>query len=220
LRQLLVIRVILAPPKSRPARRPLAARGFSLVEIMAVVAIISVLVVGASPSFLKLMRDRRVNRAAMHIVDFYRTGRTRAMGRGQPMLVHWDANGVLTNSEEGAPGLIELWEPKVTSTNFATTNTCLNMTWRDTSVTQRVDGVDFKNGYYTYTDAKFYVNMGGNPDPIVDVCFMPSGRSYLRVGTGAFAPMTGVSSFKVINSKTTLMRQVFIPANGVARIQL
>lgn len=207
-------------------------------ESLAVLAMVAILVVTASPTFVRLLRDRRVNRAAMHLVDYYRTGRTRAMGRGQPMLVVWNSAGGLTNSEPGTPGLLQLLEPSVTGPSVAAS--CTQMTWSNIQPSGIANGVmevsrmDFKTGFYTYTNASF--NDDATPQtarPYSEVCFSPSGRAYIRfASTDTFRPVQGVASFAIRNvdvavTNTTpcalgepACRTVFVPPNGVARMAL
>jgi len=81
------------PPPPLPARRRLRASGrlgFTLIEMLMAVALIAVVSVVASPTFVRLMRDRRVNRAAALTIDYFRSARLRAMGRGLPMNVQWN----------------------------------------------------------------------------------------------------------------------------------
>jgi len=73
-----------------------AERGFTLAEMFAVMAMIGVLAVVASPVFINMVRDRRVSRAAMQVADMYRTARTRALAKGVPVRIHWDVNAVYT----------------------------------------------------------------------------------------------------------------------------
>jgi type IV fimbrial biogenesis protein FimT len=195
------------------------SRGFTLTEVLAVMALISVLVVTASPTFIRLMRDRRVNRAAMHLVDYYRTGRTRAMGRGQPMLVVWDPNSGISNSEPGARGLVRLVEPIVSTSGLATT--CASTAW-NTATTQEVSRVDFKSGAYTNTVATFKDDTSAQAaQTYAEMCFSPTGRAYVRFNSSdVFRPMQGYASFTVANADTGSTRQVYIPPNGVARMQL
>jgi type II secretory pathway pseudopilin PulG len=214
-------------------------------ESLAVLAMVAILVVTASPTFVRLLRDRRVNRAAMHLVDYYRTARTRAIGRGQPMVVQWNAAGGITNTQPGTPGLLRLIEPNVWSagaapncsqidpTNFQPPGTVGTNVPGSAGVSE-VSRMDFKNGYYTYTNASF--NDDATPQvahPFAEVCFSPSGRSYIRFSSGtAFRPVVGVASFAVRNidvavTNTTpcatgeaACRTVFLPPNGVARMSL
>jgi type IV fimbrial biogenesis protein FimT len=206
-------------------------------EILAVLAMVAILVVTASPTFVRLLRDRRVNRAAMHLVDYYRTARTRAMGRGQPMVVVWNAAGGLTNTQPGSPGLLQLIEPNVISSAVAPNCAQIdptNIQPPGTVGVSEVSRMDFKNGFYTYTNASF--NDDATPQVAhgyTEVCFSPSGRSYIRFSTGGvYRPVVGVATFAVRNvdiatANTTpcgatepACRTVFLPPNGVARMAL
>ena len=54
-----------------------------------------------------------------------------------------------------------------------------------------------------------------------DVCFTPRGRTFSRnLPTDPFLPMLAVSEVTVTNSKTGVLRRVFMPPNGVARLLL
>jgi prepilin-type N-terminal cleavage/methylation domain-containing protein len=218
-RLLPVTRALPSSRRRRSSRRR-SSRGFTLTETLAALAMISVLVVASSPTFVRLMRDRRVNRASMHLVDYYRTGYTRAMGRGQPMLVIWDTASGLDNAEPGTKGLIRLVEPIVFG-GVAVKN-CQTTQWTNVGEVQEVSRVDFKSGRYANTSAIFYDDV--TPPGVrsySEICFMPTGRAYIRYAPGTpFQPLTGVASFVVTNTDTNLTRTVFVPPNGVARMQL
>jgi Tfp pilus assembly protein FimT len=201
--------------------------------MMIVLAIIAMLVVGASPTVVQMMRDRRVSRAAGALVDFMRIARTKAIGRGQPILVSWNGAGHQAG-HPGGTGYIEIDEPIITKNNMA--NTC-DMTQWHTASTQTVDNLDIQNGLYDYTAITFYDESGNNPQG-AEICFSPTGRMYIRTGApgavaGAFAVVTGVPAFAVFNTYTnaaqtltpggvgsTGARWVYLMPNGVARVQL
>jgi prepilin-type N-terminal cleavage/methylation domain-containing protein len=200
------------PPIRRSER--VRVRGFTLTELLAVLAMIGVIVVAGSPTFVNLLRDRRVNRAAMQITDYMRTARTMAIGRGQPMLVAWTAAGNLPKAYPGGTGYIQLDEPVVTNA----------------AATQIVSSFDIQNGKYAYTAVTFYDDAGTTPG-FSEICFAPSGRMYLRNGAagapgGAFHPVVGVPTFAVFNTNTNVgqniatARWVFVPPSGAARMQL
>jgi type IV fimbrial biogenesis protein FimT len=204
------------------ARR--AARGFTLIELLAVLAMMAIIVVGASPTFVRLMRDRRVNRAAMQLVDHLRWARTLAIGKGQPILVRWTGTGfnAVVDATAGTGG-IDLWEPIVT-TNAAATN-CATTLWL-TPTTQRVDYFDIQNRKYSYTGIQFYDDVGGTPT-LANFCYSATGKMYIqRNATGGFFPVLGVPVFAVYNLQNNptmnpgvlTTRWVYAPPNGAARM--
>src|SRR5690348_11219564 len=72
------------------------SRGFTLIEMMAVLALIGIVVAAAAPSWVEIQRDRRTDAAARAIADIYRIARSRALGRGSAVMVRWNANATLS----------------------------------------------------------------------------------------------------------------------------
>ena len=220
-------------------RRRLRSRGFTLIEMLAVLAMISLLVVLASPSFVRVLRDRRVNRAAMQLVDYYRTARTRAIGRGQQMLVTYSLVGNAA-THPGGTGRITMVEPIVTNITGDTTTagmvtpgpapTCNQVLWGTATATQQVAAFDIQNGLYDYTNITFFDDTQTKAT-YVEVCFSNTGRMWLREGGSppldtAFHLVTGVPYFFVQNyDPSTGIKQgpdrwVYVPPNGMARMRL
>jgi type IV fimbrial biogenesis protein FimT len=206
---------------------------------MAVLAMISVIIVTASPTFVRLMRDRRVNRAGMQLVDYLRTARTRAIGHGQPILVRWWSQGFLPSGSDPTAGTggIEIDEPIVT-TSGASTN-CNTTAWFGPT-TQKMASFDIQNREYSYTAITFYDDTGtsgaagsGAVPNYAEICFSSTGRMYIREGAGgvaagAFRQVVGVPSFAVFNLQNNpsqaisyiTTRWVLVPPNGDARMAL
>jgi prepilin-type N-terminal cleavage/methylation domain-containing protein len=218
-----------APSVTRLPAPPRRSHGFTLIEVLAVLAMISVIVLSASPTFVRLMRDRRVNRAAMQLVDYLRTGRTMAIGRGQPIVVSWNATGILPQTHTAGTGAIQLVEPVVTGTGVGIVNNCNQTAW-GTAATQVVSAFDVQNGSYDYTYITFYDDANTTPN-YTEICFSPTGRMWLREGsaglaTGSFHLVLGVPAFSVLNYDPVTgvqqgpLRRVFVPPNGMARMQL
>lgn len=65
-------------------------RGFTLVELMIVVTIISILAAVATPSLTRSMRRAESREAAGRLAQVFRTARTQAMGRGEIVLLRLD----------------------------------------------------------------------------------------------------------------------------------
>ncbi|MEO7327647.1 MAG: prepilin-type N-terminal cleavage/methylation domain-containing protein [Minicystis sp.] len=213
------------------ARRPIrsaraSARGFTMAEMLTVVAIIAVLAASASPIFINMMRDRRVNRAAMQVVELVRMARTRSIGRNLPIRVRWNAGGGTK-----ARGLMTLEEPIIVSS--ATATNCGNTQWGDVTKVQEIARFDLAigsnnaagtDGLYERADVKFINNSaaGGAEEAIVEICFSGTGRTYVNIG--GFVPLTKVPMFTITNAAaqngTGKVRTVYIPPTGVARLAL
>lgn len=217
--------MIHAPPNPRrprvaTARRAatLRSRAFTLIETLVVITIFGIIAVTVSPSMVRMLRDRRVQRAAAHLSDVYRTARTRAMGRGLPMLV--------TYTTSGQQGIATIIEPLVTTQAAAAT--CQTTQWTNfgppgtAGAVQEYYRINLTQGLYQPTQLKFDDDATPSATQTFhQTCFMPSGRTYTRAAAnGTFAPMRGVITISVTNTDSGLVRKVLVPPSGVARIQL
>jgi type IV fimbrial biogenesis protein FimT len=202
----------------RPRPRRAVQRGFTLAEMLAVLAMISILAVAASPVFVAMMRDRRVNRAAFQLVDMVRTARMRAIGRNLPVQLTWDAAG---GGHTLASGLLTMNEPVVGL--FSNASSCLGTYVAGSpSIVQEVTRFDVGNGLYENAVLRFFDNAGVER-PQVSLCFSGRGGTYMTVG-GLAARLSGPVMFSVDNITASnvvgLKRKVFIPPNGAARLGL
>jgi len=207
-------------PRCRSARalgRYAGARGFTLTEMLAVIVLIGILSAAAAPTFINIMRDRRVNRAAMAVADMYRTARTRALGRGMPVLIHWDDS---KGARIGSSGVLSIVEPDVAGYPDVNSS-CTSINW-NTVLNAKAPFMSFDVGSGFYERAALtFLDDTGAARKQADICFSPRGRTYIGAG-GALTELAGVPSFTVVNSAsaggTGLVRTVFIPPNGVARL--
>jgi type IV fimbrial biogenesis protein FimT len=190
--------------------------GFTLVEVLIVIALISLLVVSASPTFVSLMR---VHRAAMALVDYFRIGRTQAVGRGQPIMVSWNAMGTVGGT---ALGQIDVHEAVPTNVGTAPViaSTCDAVTW---DAFQPWRGLNLASGGLYENAAVTVFDDGCNSVKYAEVCFSSTGRMYMRTASaspasGPFHQVIAGISFSVLNVKTGALRSGFVPPNGVARL--
>jgi len=191
-----------------PLSRPKASRGFTLVELMVTVVIISVLAAIATPGILARVNSYRTRSAAEMIASTYRLARLRAMGRGSAVVVRYNA-GVITvlegiqGSESSAAGCQNLPAPSCTTpaTRFNSGSTDY----------QTIESYDVAyGGAYT---------LAASLGTVSDVCFTPLGRAYSRTSiTGTFAQMLTPATVSVTHSSGGLVRQVLVLPNGTARV--
>jgi prepilin-type N-terminal cleavage/methylation domain-containing protein len=207
---------LMKEPLTKTRRGP--ARGFTMVEMLAVLAMIGVLTVVASPAFINMMRDRRINSAALQVVDMYRTARTRALGRGAPVLITWNEDDGLKRLSSG---VLTIREPAATNSPEPTPG-CTGIPWDDADKIYTYMRFDFGSGHYERAVLSFIEHEGalggpGTPRPKADICFSSRGRAFIRTDS-AFKELTTVPTFTISNSGTGLVRTAFLPPNGVARL--
>jgi Tfp pilus assembly protein FimT len=204
------------------------------------VALISVVAVAASPAFVRLMRDRRVNRQAMWIVNYMRTARLRAVGRGLPVVVQINSTApscLFTPNAAAATGTIRMLESEL-STLTVGKPTCNTQNWSNAAVseaTANTTGSVYETpGFCTsMTDGNYAVSFFDDTAPTPnaqgfgEICYSSSGRAYVRYNQGvAFSKLVGVPSFQIANVNygpmgfTPPPRVVYVPPNSPARMAL
>jgi prepilin-type N-terminal cleavage/methylation domain-containing protein len=192
------------------------ARGFTLLELMAVVLIITVFAALAVPSAVAQLRDRRVQEAARRLGMVYREARLRALGRGSAVLVRM-LSGDITVMEArvgtdvgGVAGCSEL-----------PVSSCLNTDWSNPLSRRIVGGFHVPTSGEQATMTVALSDSANAPVTNLDICFTPMGRVFSRraiaVGT-AFGPIDGTYVATVNQPGLTRTRRVALMPNGTARL--
>lgn len=208
------------------------ARGFTLIELMIVVVIITGLAALAVPSILKQMQDRRVRQAAEEIASVYRQARLRALGRGAAVMVRYtSAAGFGFQMREAVLGGTNAACARLPVSSCTTTQWTTNATYvagdQDQLVSKFSPDTDVYAGITISVLASAantgigYVsgtgNVGDSPVAALDICFTPMGRTMVAVNGAVLAYVTGVPLITVSRGAAGLTRLVVIPPNGLAR---
>jgi prepilin-type N-terminal cleavage/methylation domain-containing protein len=209
------------PPRSRAL--PYSAHcfaseaGFTLIELMVVVLIISVVCVLAIPSMSHEGYDRRAFEDATSVVELVREARSRAVARGSAQLL------VLNANPTGSTGSFTLYES--TTANYGEDAGSMTMSssscnaptqWpggTPSGTQQPVDRFEFSGGL----EAQGSINMRVN-DPITGkaistnmyLCFTPAGRTWYF--EGAAPPAAFTTPLASLCSATTAAAQSCVGA--------
>lgn len=203
----------------RPSRS--SQLGFTLVELMTVVIMITVFAAIAIPMTTQQMRERRAQEAAERVAGVYRGARLRAMGRGSAVLVRYTAAG---------RGRLEVREAQRGSTaetgcEALPISSCLSPDWNgpEGDGYRAVTTLDL-------TDREEYdrvnvdmLDMSNDSLSTLDICFTPMGRAFTRTNTAErFAALTDTHVAEVYRGDGAVRlgrtRRIIILPNGASRI--
>lgn len=174
-----------------------------------VIVMIGVMAALATPTFINVMRDRRVSQGALRAAEVFRLARSHALGRGSAVMVTW------TEAAAGEGSLL-VREATELGTNLPANN-CTTNNWNNPPNARQLVLVLFAKGDFGL--AEFTMSDSSGPLASADICFSPRGRAFYRT-TGGWAPLAEVPKFEVTNSKTGMKRFIYVPPNGVARLVL
>jgi len=202
-------------PTARTGGRGVGSYGFTLIELMVVVLIITVMAGLAVPTAVVQLRDRRVQEAARSIALLYREARLQAVGRGAATLMRYD--GTTFSVLEARAGSLAAC-PDVPVPD------CLNVPWVATPDRSRLVSSyqpvastgDLSTMTVTLSD------FSGTAISALEVCFSPNGRAFARqtIDDGsALLPLNQVYSVTLTRSGQGRSRVVALLPNGTARLQ-
>ena len=192
------------------------SRGFTLMELMVVVVVISVFAALSVPSIVRQLRDRRVQETARKLSILYRLARTRAMGRGSAVLVRHTAGAfqVLEAQQAGrAP------DAECASLPFSS---CKNTVWSNPTQSRLIDSLAAAASA-DLADLTFGVqDSDRNAITNLDVCFTPLGRAFSREAVVDGTPLTPLNEAYTVEvdsaSGALRPRHVLLMPNGMARL--
>jgi prepilin-type N-terminal cleavage/methylation domain-containing protein len=204
----------IAPSRSR--RRALGPRrAFTLLELVAVLTIITIFAALAIPSAVNQLRDRRVQEAARRIAIVYRQARMHALGRGSAVLVRFeDGNMTVLEARLGSPvaGVDNCADLPVSS--------CLGTDWGNAAESRVIDGYHAASG--DGITLGISTSSGDTDTPVsdVDVCFTPVGRTFSRTNFGVPLAAANEQTFVARLSRPGVgrPRHVALLPNGTARM--
>jgi type II secretion system protein H len=190
------------------------ARGFTLIELMVVILIITVFAAVAVPTAVLQLRERRLQEGARQVALLFRQARLHAVGRGTATLVRiTDDTVTLFEAREG-PGA---------SCPDMPLPDCQGTPWANDLTRRREIG-----GFQPAASGELSAmtlgikDSGSSTVSELEICFSPNGRGFVREAIDdsvAFTPLAETYLATLSRPGTSRPRNVALLPNGTARLR-
>jgi prepilin-type N-terminal cleavage/methylation domain-containing protein len=223
----------------RSRRRSVRETGFTIIELMVVVVIISVFAALAVPAMLDAGNDRKAFEMAHRTAQLLQSARARAMSTGSAHLVTMTSSGFGSSATPGQILVFQGYFNLAASPNGTATASCTNSTQWTALPTGGVppfpigpsnilvDGLNYKYSLDSPLESQFVFN-GGAATTTAALCFTPGGRVYYASTVGGLSaagirPLAAPFEVQVrrFNGATPvgLTRSVTIDGSDMARVR-
>ncbi len=205
----------------RGVRRLDTSRGFTLMEMMVVVLIITLFASIALPGMARTMKINRAREATESIATIFRGARLRAMGRGGAVLVSFTGNTFTTF--EAIRGTTAATASAGVDCRSLPESSCINPSNRWGPASDRREFLTSTNygppGDFTVAAETMNLSNAAVNRTFLDICFTPSGRAYSRtIQANPLTAMTSPATFTITRiDEVGRDRKVIVTSSGNAR---